>query len=174
MGKAIVNLAVAGFFFLGSIWLWYIADGFPTSPRYSQIDTDYWPKLVFALMALTTGGQVVSSALSLRAELKAWNAGLAPDTGMPSAQSMFIFLRVIAMAVLIMAYYFGFQYLGFSIATVLFLWLATFTVSFRNAAVKILFAPLFTMALALIFTQVLALPLPRGVGVFYDISLLLY
>ncbi len=174
MGKAIVNLAVAGFFFLGSIWLWCIADGFPTSPRYSQVDTDFWPKLVFGLMALTTGGQVISSILGLRAQLKAWNAGLATNTGMPSAQSVFISLRVIAMAILIMAYYFGFQYLGFSIATLLFLWLASFTVSFKMAAVKILFAPLFTLILVFIFTRVLALPLPRGVGVFYDISLLLY
>lgn len=59
-------------------------------------------------------------------------------------------------------------------STVVFLLAASLLLPLKRMATRLLFAPLFTAALTLFFTRALSLPLPRGTGVFYQLSLLLH
>lgn len=147
----------------GSIILWLIADGFPKSPKYSQVDTDYWPKIVFGLLILFSAGLVIQKLLSLRSRADDAPAEkTAPDHG--------YFLRFGIIGALVVAYFLALQWVGFVIATVLFLWAASFVIPYRNLTAKLVFAPAFTACLTLFFSYGLSLPLPRGSGVFYDLS----
>jgi len=169
MTKRLVDLAFAALLFGVSIWFWTIADALPESRRFAGADADFWPKIVFGALALVAGAQVIHSAFGLRHAIET-----APETSVDTANKRAGALRVGAMGALILGYYFGFQYMGFVAATMLFLWLASLVVPYRSLAVRLIFAPVFTFALALFFTRVLSLPLPRGRGIFYDLSLLLY
>ena len=41
MSKNIIEFSFALGLFAVSVWFWLIADGFPVSPRYEGIDTDF-------------------------------------------------------------------------------------------------------------------------------------
>ncbi len=184
MRSRLIDLAFAAVLFGGAVWFWFVADGFPTSPRFAQIDTDFWPKIVFATLALVAGVHLARLGLELARTMgrerprdpappdssggdgeggPARVFGLAPGA-----------VRAGAMAAAIFAYYLGFQTVGFAVATVLFLWVASFLLVYRNLVAKLVFAPVFTLLLTVFFSQVLSLPLPRGVGPFHDLNLLLY
>lgn len=170
MSKRLIEIAFAGGIFAASIWFWWMAEGFPDSPRYAAIDTDYWPKITFGLMALTSGLMVVGHVLAL---LRDRRAGAA-TTAAPLDVDWGAIGRMIVFGLLVFAYFLAFGRVGFVISTVVFLWIAAFLLPTGRPVTKLLFPPIFTFALTLMFSQVLGLPLPRGVGVFHDLSLLFY
>jgi hypothetical protein len=155
-----------------SIWLWTVADGFPESRRFAQIDTDYWPKHVFGALVLVSGALLAQKLLGL------WRAGgFASSKALddaPAPGDRMAAVRIAGMLGLVAGYVVGFQYLGFALATLLFLWAGSFVLPYRNRLAKLVFAPVFTFALTLFFAHALTLPLPRGTGPFYQLSLLLY
>lgn len=167
MSRRVIDLAFASTLCLASIYLWIVADGFPGSPRYAQIDTDFWPKIVMGLMAVLTGIIALQNAASLLRE-----------RGMGAADLIALDWRAIgrmaAMAGLVVAYFLAFGRIGFLLATLAFLWIAAFALPGGRPLAKLIFAPVFTIALTALFSRVLTLPLPRGQGVFYQFSLLFY
>jgi hypothetical protein len=155
-----------------SIWLWTVADGFPDSRRFAQIDTDYWPKHVFALLILVSGALLAQKLLAFwRTRGQPADASSAPEA---RAGDRVAALRIAAMLGLVIGYVFAFKYLGFALATLLFLWAGSFVMPYRNLIARLCFAPAFTLALTLFFSHALTLPLPRGTGPFYQLSVLLY
>jgi len=152
---------------LASIALWFNADALPTSKRYAQVDSDLWPKIVFGALAICCAIQMikaVSKALKAQAETEA--------TGTGKAQGYYLRLGLIS--ALVLGYFFALNQIGFLFATVIFLWAAAWVLPYRNLLAKLLFAPLFTVMLALFFSYALSLPLPRGEGIFYDLSQALF
>lgn len=169
MAARLLDVAFAGLLFLLSIYLWIEADGFPTSRRFAQADADFWPKAIFATMAFITAIMVLRGLKSLR-DLKSSDT---PGFVMTS-ESWASVARVTAMAGLILAFYFALQIVGFPIATIAFLLLASFVIPYPNHLVRVAFALGFTVLLVLFFTKALQLPLPRGTGVFYEFNVLFY
>lgn len=169
MAARLFDLAFAAILLAVSIFLWVVADGFPESRRFAQADADFWPKIVFGSMALISGLLVIRNILGLRGA----NATEEPPFTM-TAENWSTVLRVSAMGGLILAFFFAFQKVGFIIATFGFLILASFVMPYRNHIIRIAFAAGFTIFLVLFFTQALKLPLPRGVGAFYDLNRLVY
>lgn len=169
MAHRLLDLAFASLLFGLSIFLWFVADGFPESRRFAQADADFWPKIIFATMALITGILAIRSVLSLRQSGEEM-AGAFTMTADFRASA----LRVGAMGALILIYFVAFQHLGFILATFAFLMLASFVIPYKNNVTRVIFAACFTVVLVLFFTQALELPLPRGSGVFYDLNVLFY
>ena len=169
MAARLLDVAFAGLLFILSIYLWVVADGFPESRRFAQADADFWPKIIFGTMALITGILVVRGIRGLRS-----GSGGADTAFTMTAEAWGSVLRVTVMAALILAFYFAFQYVGFILATSVFLLLASFVIPYRNHVVRVAFAVVFTILLVLFFTKALQLPLPRGVGAFYDFNLIFY
>ncbi|WP_349367712.1 tripartite tricarboxylate transporter TctB family protein [Salinarimonas sp.] len=171
MARRLTDLTFSVLVFGGSIWFWLMADGFPRSPRYAGIDTDFWPKIVFAALTIVSGLLVVRTVLDLRATAGGSRAGPASSK---EAQPRSTAWRVVAMGALILGYYLAFRYTGFAIATLLFLWAAGLVMRFGNVKALVLFSPIFTVALVVVFSRFLSLPLPRGVGPFYELNRLFY
>lgn len=151
---------------IASIALWFTADALPVSKRYAQVDSDLWPKLVLGALAICCTIQLAKKLVEMRA----------PSSGAFLAGYMPIayYLRLGLTAALIVAYFISLQYIGFLLATVLFLWAGAWIMPYRNTAVKLAFAPAFTLLLTAFFSYGLELSLPRGAGIFYDLSQALY
>lgn len=169
MAARLLDVAFAGLLFALSIYLWIVADGFRESARFAQADADFWPKIIFGTMALITGTLVVRGLLGLKGD------GVSEDASFTmTTEHWMSVLRVTIMAALIVGFFFAFQYVGFILATFSFLLLASFVIPYRHNLIRVGFAAGFTVLLVLFFTQALQLPLPRGVGVFYNFNLLFF
>lgn len=169
MAARLFDLAFAAFLLATSIFLWVVADGFPQSRRFAQADADFWPKIIFGTMALIAGMLVIKNLLALR------DPHTAEETAFKMTPEKWeSVLRISAMGGLILAFFFAFQKVGFILATFSFLLLASFVLPYRSHVIRVAFAAGFTIFIVLFFTQALKLPLPRGVGVFYDLNRLIY
>ena len=169
MAHRLLDLAFASILFGLSIFFWIVADGFPESRRFAQADADYWPKIIFGCMALITGVLVVRSFIALRQSGQSFEGAFAMSDDFKATA-----IRIASMGALILAYFWAFQTVGFILATFTFLILASFVIPYKHNKMRVLFAAGFTAFLVLFFTRALELPLPRGVGVFYDLNVLLY
>jgi hypothetical protein len=167
MSKRALDFAFAALLCASCIFLWFVADGFRGSPRYSQIDTDFWPKIVTGLAAVLTGIVAVQNGVGWLRERRGGAGDLMAFDGRRLG-------RMAAMGALVVAYFIAFDRVGFLISTVTFLWIAALSLPGGRLWTKIAFAPIFTVALTAMFSRVLGLPLPRGQGAFYDFSLMFY
>lgn len=168
MSKHALDFAFAALMCVGCIFLWFVADGFRGSPRMAQVDTDFWPKIVTGLMAVLTGSIAAQNAFAW------WQ-----DRQQNRAAETIVFDwarigRMAAMGGLVVVYFIAFDWVGFLLATTTFLWVAAFSLHGGRAVTKLIFAPVFTIALTGLFSHVLGLPLPRGQGAFYQFSLMFY
>lgn len=151
---------------IGVFVFWQSAGNMPSSPRFSQVDADLWPRIILVCLAITTSLLLIQKvAASASGEIGTDKAG---------GEGLAYFIRLALIAGLIVLYYFGLKYVGFALATVAFLWAAANVLPFRKLWVKIVFAPAFTLALGFFFSRALSLPLPRGQGVFYSFSTALF
>jgi putative tricarboxylic transport membrane protein len=167
MLSRLTDAAAAAAIFAASIWLWIVADGFPAMPRYAGVDTDFWPKIVFGTIAVLSGILLVQKTLALR-------VGAEGGTDRAGGFDKAVLIRLVVTGGLILGYFFALQPVGFVVSTMVFLWAASFVIPYDNLRAKLIFAPVFTGILLLLFTRVLSLPLPRGRGIFNDLSLLLH
>lgn len=169
MSKRLIEAVFAAALFAGSVWFWLIANGFPNTPRYAQVDTDYWPKIIYGLLALVTGAITVQSVRTLLRE-RANAAGPEDESGPDWA----VIGRMAAMGLLVLVYYLAFARVGFLLSTLVFVWAAAFLMPGGRPWVKVVFSPALTIGLTVIFAYLLGLPLPRGTGPFYELSLSIY
>ena len=168
MSKHALDFAFAMLLCVACIFLWFVADGFRGSPRYAQIDTDFWPKIVTGMTAVLTGIIAAQNALAW------WQDRRQTRAGGTVALDWSRIGRMAAMGGLVVLYFLVFDRVGFLFATIAFLWIAAFSLHGGRTVTKIIFAPVFTIALTALFTKVLGLPVPRGDGVFYQFSLMFY
>jgi len=168
MSKRALDVAFAALLCAACIYLWFVADTFRGSPRYAQVDTDFWPKIVTGLAAVLTGIIAVQNALGWWRERRAATGGDRLDFDLVRLG------RMIAMGALVVVYFIAFDRVGFLLSTVGFLWIAAFSLPGGRLVPKLIFAPVFTIVLTAMFSRVLGLPLPRGDGVFYQFSLMFY
>jgi hypothetical protein len=119
--------------------------------------------LVFFGLAICCGIYVIQKLREFRIDRTAGNAA-ARHVNRGYVQ------RLALIAALTVAYFIGLQYTGFPLATLLFLWAASSLLPYKNTIAKIVFAPVFTLFMGLFLSRALSLPLPRGVGIFYEFS----
>jgi putative tricarboxylic transport membrane protein len=168
MSKHALDFAFAALLSVGCISLWFVADGFQGSPRYAQIDTDFWPKTVTGLMAILTGIIAAQNAHAW------WQDRRHNRAGEVMVLDWARLGRMAAMGGIVVIYFIAFDRVGFLIATTAFLWIASLTLHGGHLIKKFIFGPVFTITLTILFSWVLGLPLPRGQGAFYQFSLMLY
>lgn len=151
-----------------SIALWFTADALPVSKRYAQVDSDLWPKLVFGALAVCCAIHFAQKVAGLRSTPTATEAML--KGAVPAGYHR----RLVITGALVLGYFFALQYIGFLFATLIFLWAAAWILPYRSIVAKLAFAPVFTLLLGAFFNYGLSLSLPRGTGVFYDLSQALF
>lgn len=173
MAKRIVDLLFTVVVLAASIYLWRVADKFPIFAKYKNVDSAFWPKIILASMGILSVLILYENIAALRlrrSEKREATSGCDEDV----AASGVDWKKMALMAVLCIAYYWGLSILGFVIATIAFMWLAMAVIGGAKKITAIIFPIVFTGALAVIFVKILELSLPRGIGLFHELSLLLY
>lgn len=165
-----------------SVYLWYVADGFrQVGPN--DLGPDFWPKLLIALLGLTA---CVRLAQKIHAMIRLRQADSATDSAPP--QSLMQepgsveagsdepvdrgkAALVIALAV---GYVLGVIYLGYPLATVLFLACFMWLSGKRNWLINIPLSVIGAMVFAYVFQKLVFVDLPTGVGIFDTFTVWLY
>lgn len=150
-GEVIIFLSLI----LISSYFLYLAFQLPKIP-WLAIGSEVWPSILLSGIIITC---IV--ALIYRAVKK--NYYIPPKI---KREGVF---RVISTVIFILVYALVFEYLGYFITT-----LALFSIYLRFLKVKavtsVLVALVFTLLATIMFPVGLLIPLPRGVGVFYDLT----
>jgi putative tricarboxylic transport membrane protein len=173
MAKRVLDLLFTVMVLVGSIYLWGVADLFPVFAKYKNVDSGFWPKIILVMMAILSVLILYENIAALRVgfrEKREASSGCAPEDPATTVN----WKKIVLMGALCIAYCGGLSIFGFVIATIVFMWLAIAVIGGANRMTTIVFPPIFTGLLAVIFVKVLELSLPRGVWLFHEFSLLLY
>lgn len=171
MVKYLSDIALSLSLLLGSVYLWFVADAIPTFARYQNVDSDFWPKALLIIIGVLAMGLLYQSIAAAKLRHKERSVA---EIAEPSDKSPNSWKKLLLVVFLVFAYFWGLRLLGFLIATVIFLSFAVHLANYSNRLIKILFPFVFTGIITVIFAKLLSLPLPRGAGIFYDISLFFY
>jgi hypothetical protein len=132
---------------------------------YGQLGPAYWPKFVlYMIMFLSVGVAFFS--------IKGVLQGTIPP--FERLQFSAANMRFGAAVALIAGYLFLLPYVGFLVLTPLQMIAFMFLLGERNKVLIFSIPFVLTLGIVLLFTKVMYVPLPRGVGVFLEISHLLY
>jgi len=173
MPKRIVDLLFTLMVFVGSIYLWRVADLFPVFEKYKNVDSDFWPKFILVTTGILSALILFENIAALR--LQALKKRQTPPGSEQEAPAPVVNRKkMVLMGLLCIAYYWGLSICGFVIATIVFMWLAMAVIGGAKKLTAIIFPVIFTGVLAVMFIKVLELSLPRGVWLFHQFSLLLY
>ena len=72
------------------------------------------------------------------------------------------------------AYIFGMNYISFVISTLIFSMVAIFAMGYRSGGKAFIFTLILTVGITLIFGRLFFVSLPRGIGIFRELSYFLY
>ncbi|WP_164084950.1 tripartite tricarboxylate transporter TctB family protein [Pseudazoarcus pumilus] len=169
MSRIAIDGAFSLLLFAGSIYLWFAADDFQKFARYAGIDSDFWPKILLAVVAVIALVQLLQQFFTYLATREVRN--VRTDDGEASVVN---WRKLGGAAVLILGYFVGLQTIGFILATVIFLLLATRLIGYGNWRIALIYPFVFTGLVTLVFVKVLSMPLPRGAGIFETFSRLIY
>ena len=148
-----------------------------TPPR---VDTplvgSFWPGLALAILFVCSSIEMVRLLRQTKAEREAKAAAgekkkraLQEAMGEVDNRNLLIFGGVIAFL-----YIFIVHYVGFIITTPIFMAVYMYVTGYRKR-IMLVVAPLLAIAVfLLLFVVATYIPLPRGIGIFKDISLLIY
>ncbi|MEM0360881.1 MAG: tripartite tricarboxylate transporter TctB family protein [Sulfolobales archaeon] len=138
-----------------SSYFLHLAFQLPKIP-WLTIGSEVWPSILLSGIITTC-----TAALIYRAVKK--NYYVPPKIKREGA------LRVVGTVIFILVYAFVFEYLGYFITT-----LVLFSIYLKflkvRAAISVLVALIFALLATVMFPVGLLIPLPRGVGVFYDFT----
>lgn len=169
MSRIAIDGAFSLLLFAGSVYLWFAADDFQKFARYAGIDSDFWPKILLAVVAFIALVQALQQFMTYFATREAHHART--DNAEPSIVN---WTKLGGAAVLVVAYFVGLQTIGFMLATVIFLLLAIRLIGYDNWRLALIYPFVFTGLVTLVFVKVLSMPLPRGSGIFETFSRLFY
>ncbi len=145
-----------------AMYFYYMACCLQAAPI-GQLGAGFWPKMI--LIGL------IGSCL-----IKFGEIILNRDKLVEEEQSRAVMdnVRLILMIGIIILTVFAIDFIGFAIANTLFMLVFLVLVGFRKPLNVILVSIISTVVMLYIFVKVVYLPLPRGYGIFEDISLFLY
>ena len=171
MVKRIVDMLFTAVVLIGTVYLWLVADKFPTFAKYRNVDSAFWPKIVLVSMGILSVVILYENIVALRIQRSKKQA--VASAGERDAATV-DWKRMIFMGVLCVAYYWGLSLMGFVLSTIVFMWLAMVIIGGAKKITAIVFPIVFTGLLVAVFVKVLELSLPRGIGIFHELSMLLY
>jgi putative tricarboxylic transport membrane protein len=160
------ELIICGVVFLSSVYLYTVASQFKGHQVYGKLGPGIWPELVLiSMMAL--------SVLIAIDAIRAWKRspkGQAPEITLGSGRRV----RFFSALILIMGYLLLLKVVGFIALTPLFLVAFMFLLGEKSWPWMIGLSVGMTVIVVLAFTKAMYVPLPRGVGIFHNFSVLFY
>ncbi len=167
---------ITGIIFLISVIFFGIAFTIPPPHTESPLGSAFWPKLVLLLLFITSGSHLARLFLRTKeaeAELRLKAAekqkSEEDETGERLVAKLVIFGMVSAYL-----YIFAVRYVGFAVASPLFMMIFMYITGYRKPIMSIVISFCTIAAFLLLFVKATYIPLPRGYGIFKSISVLFY
>lgn len=160
--------------------LYYATSFIDTAASATRIGPDFWPKIIIGAMAVLCVYEIAKRLIIGEARdaggLTA-GLGLAPDAAdnelIEPPQAPVNNRKLVAGVVVIAGFVIGVSYLGFFIATALFVALFCWIGGYRRTSHVVLASVLGAFVLLVIFMRVTYVSLPLGAGPFKSLSVLL-
>lgn len=160
---------------LFSTILLIIAFQLPDTRSTYIIGPRFWPTLLLvcmlALGVLSLIKTIIKAKLDQKhsEEQEELAEEMAVD-GDVDSRGLFIFIMVLV----VIGYILLINILGFLISTILFMYLGNVLLGTKKQTTSILISLIGTVLLLFVFSNLLSIPLPRGAGVFNDLSYFIY
>ena len=136
--------------------------------RFGELGSGFWPILILALSSLLSAILLISSLMKRKEE------GEREPAEPPSPESIVDRKRarniVILSSVATLFYIFAMQWVGFAIATLLFVLTFIVILGERRKWVLIFSPALVTVFILVVFSKFITIPFPRGIGIFAELS----
>jgi len=137
--------------------------------RFGEMGSGFWPILILSISALLSAFLLFSSILKFRKEKgdAEPEETLSPEelAGRKKQRNI-----VILCAVVTLVYIFAMQAIGFAPATLLYVLAFVFVLGERRKSVLIVSPVAVTALILVVFSRLIAMPLPKGIGFFADLS----
>jgi hypothetical protein len=157
VGEIIVSLLIL----VTSCYLYIEAMRFREFRAYAEVGPDFWPKIVLILLIALSGALTVSNVIKWRksrGEVRDREEG---------------WKRVLIAVFLLVVYIYFLKPLGFIVASPLFITgMMLLIMPKRKKVIPIVVACIMGI-IYILFSRLLFVPLPKGFGVFHDISIIL-
>jgi len=165
---------MSALFLILAIFLFFYTYTFPTFQQYALADASFWPRIVLALLIFVAAMAFIESLQKYLKAKKTASAEEKEKGGRSFAISKGTRQLIYAFVLLFIYVLLGLPYMGFLLSTFLYLMLFMLLAGNRKPVQYILFPILICIISVYVFGQILYVPLPRGVGIFQQLSFLLY
>ena len=167
---------ITGLICLFSVVLFCIATTIPPSKVKSPLGTAFWPGLILTILFVTSAVHFVKLLLRrkeveerLTREAEQNRIKEEEETGERRVFPLLLFGILISFI-----YIFSLSWVGFAIATPISMGIFMYITGYRKKVMLALVPLGTTVVFLLLFVKATYIPLPRGLGLFRSISLLLY
>ena len=136
--------------------------------RFGEVGSGFWPILVLALASILSASLLFSSLRKGREKgEKESEEPSSPDSiaGRKKARNI-----VILSSLATLVYIFAMQWVGFAIATLLYVLVFILILGERRKWVVIFSPLLVTVFILVVFSKFISIPFPKGIGVFAELS----
>lgn len=155
------ELVMSSSILAASCYLYYKATQLKVFRAYEEVGPDFWPKIVLICLIALSGALTVSHAIAWRKSREA--RGKREGGGK----------RVVAAVVLAVGYVYFLKPLGFIVASPLFiLGMMLLILPERKKVIAPTILGIMII-IYIIFSKLLFVPLPKGFGIFHDLSIFL-
>jgi putative tricarboxylic transport membrane protein len=160
------EITICGVIFFASLYLYTIAASYKGHEIYGKLGPGFWPEFILIVMMILSLWIAVDAFRTRRK-----TAGEKSSEIVKTAGSR---IRFFSALILIIAYFFLMNVIGFIALTPFFLIAFMILLGEKSWPWTIGLSIGMTILIVLAFTQAMYVPLPRGVGIFHDFSVLFY
>ena len=160
------EIAICAVVFFSSLYLYTIAAHYKGHEIYGKLGPGFWPKFLLICMMILS---ILVAVDAIRARKRAGREK--PSEDVKSAGSR---IRFFSALILIIAYLFLMNVIGFIALTPFFLIAFMVLLGEKSWFWMIILSVGMTILIILAFTQAMYVPLPRGVGIFHRFSVIFY
>jgi putative tricarboxylic transport membrane protein len=163
------SLAPYAALFGAAVYLYREAGAFASAARPGQLGPDFWPRAVLILLMIVCGCAIVRRAFFVRVPRTAPPVTDNDEAGEAAAVRRYPWLLVAVIALTI-AYVLALDWLGFFVATALYLALFMVVGCYRRARVIVGSSVVGSLAFVYVFMKIVYVSLPLGRGPFKALS----
>jgi putative tricarboxylic transport membrane protein len=167
--EIIGNIVIVGFF------IFMLANSFKLHEirRFGETGSGFWPILILSAAVILSATLLISSVVRyLKAKRQASGE---PPLSPEAAKGMKVRRKKIVLsALLLLLYIVVMSWVGFGLSTLIYVLAFILVLGERRKFVLILSPLLVTVLVILIFSRFIAIPFPKGVGIFAAFSRLFY
>lgn len=160
------EITICGVVFFSSLYLYTIAARYKGHEIYGKLGPGFWPKFILICLMILS---LLVAVDAFRARKKSGGEKSSEITKSEVSR-----IRFLSVLILIIAYFFLLNIVGFVALTPFFLIAFMVLLGEKSWPWIIGLSIGMTVLIVLGFTQAMYVPLPRGVGIFHDFSVLFY